>query len=63
MAISMECPGCERTLQTTDELAGKRIRCPGCGQVMVASAARPTSGPTPMPPRDNHSPSNDRKRP
>ena len=43
MALSVQCPGCDKNLKAKDELAGKRIKCPGCGQVLVAPAAKPAS--------------------
>ena len=30
MPISFECPHCGRPTQFADDLAGRRIRCPGC---------------------------------
>jgi len=35
MSISVQCPGCEKKLKAKDELAGKRVKCPGCGQLLV----------------------------
>jgi hypothetical protein len=32
MAISFACPSCEENLKVRDELAGKRVKCPGCGE-------------------------------
>jgi hypothetical protein len=32
MAISLSCPSCDRGLKVKDELAGRRIKCPGCGK-------------------------------
>src|SRR5262245_6841787 len=52
MAIAVPCPGCGRNLKVKDELAGKRIRCPDCGQVLLvpagelASRSRPGPNPT-----------------
>src|SRR5690242_1740208 len=34
MAINLAC-GCGKRLKVQDELAGKRARCPGCGDVMT----------------------------
>jgi DNA-directed RNA polymerase subunit RPC12/RpoP len=45
MSISVQCPGCEKKLKTKDELAGKRVKCPGCGQVILVPAAQPASQP------------------
>jgi hypothetical protein len=40
MAISVTC-ACGKTLRAKDELAGKRVKCPGCGAVSVLPAAAP----------------------
>jgi hypothetical protein len=45
MSISVQCPGCAKKLKTNDHLAGKRIKCPGCGQVMLVPAAQAESQP------------------
>ena len=39
MSISVQCPGCEKNHRIKDELAGKRVKCPGCGQAMLVPAA------------------------
>jgi hypothetical protein len=31
MPISLSCPSCERKLTVKDELAGRKVKCPGCG--------------------------------
>jgi hypothetical protein len=31
MAIKAACPSCGRQLKVKDELAGKKVKCPGCG--------------------------------
>src|SRR5262245_34418749 len=55
MSIRLKCPDCDKPLKAKDELAGKRIRCPGCQSVIRVptnaapadeSATRKTS-PTP----------------
>lgn len=46
MSISAQCPNCDKKLKAKDELAGKRIKCPGCGQVLSVPAA-----PTPSEPK------------
>lgn len=46
MAIQLRCanPDCGVTLQVPDTTAGKRVRCPRCGEVQPATpAARPTA--------------------
>lgn len=34
MAIALACPACKRALKVKDELAGRRIKCPGCATVL-----------------------------
>jgi hypothetical protein len=31
VAISFACPSCEHRLKVKDELAGRKVKCPGCG--------------------------------
>jgi ssDNA-binding Zn-finger/Zn-ribbon topoisomerase 1 len=35
MSICFQCPGCEKKLKAKDKLAGKRVKCPGCGHVIL----------------------------
>ncbi len=47
MAIETICTGCGQRLSVADENAGKRARCPACGQVYTipsASTVQPTGG-------------------
>ncbi len=47
MAIETICTGCGQKLSVADENAGKRARCPACGQIYTipsASTAQPTEG-------------------
>jgi DNA-directed RNA polymerase subunit RPC12/RpoP len=39
---SLVCPACSKHLKVKDELAGKRVKCPGCGKGISV----PTNGPT-----------------
>lgn len=39
MSISVQCTGCKKSFKTKDEFAGRRIKCPGCGQVLAVPAA------------------------
>lgn len=39
MAISFNCAHCGKTLKTTDDKAGLRAKCPGCGEIVVVPAA------------------------
>ena len=43
MSIGVQCPGCDKKLKTKDELAGKRVKCPSCGQAIVIPVAHPAS--------------------
>jgi hypothetical protein len=38
MSIELECTGCRRNLRVKDEMAGRKVRCPGCGKVMTVPA-------------------------
>lgn len=35
MPISIQCPGCHKSLKAKDELGGKRVKCPACGTAVV----------------------------
>lgn len=39
MAIPATCPRCESTIRASDKYAGKRVKCPGCGEAMVVPQA------------------------
>jgi hypothetical protein len=39
MAISVACPSCERELKLKEELAGRKIKCPGCGEPILVPDA------------------------
>ncbi len=43
MSISVQCPGCEKKLKAKDELVGKRVKCPGCGELLVVPRVPPAS--------------------
>lgn len=46
MAISVFCKTCAKTLRVVDEMAGKRLKCSGCGQVLaIPSGAGSTKAP------------------
>ena len=47
MSLSIRCenPDCRKPLRVTDELAGKRVKCPACGQVMSVAAQAAASEP------------------
>jgi len=38
MAISFTCPSCDSELKLKDELAGRKVKCPRCGDVVVVPA-------------------------
>jgi hypothetical protein len=44
------CPGCRKKLNVPENLAGKKLRCPGCKTVVPAPAA--SAAVTPSPPRE-----------
>lgn len=46
MPISVQCPSCAKRLKTKDELAGKKIKCPGCGQVLPVPGGAPAGEPS-----------------
>jgi hypothetical protein len=51
MPISLACPKCQKRLRIKDELAGKRVRCPGCGSLLpVPAPAEPAPAPPPTVP-------------
>src|SRR5947209_5153009 len=47
-AVVFRCSGCRKNLRAGAELAGKKIQCPQCGQVMRAPEINP-SAPPPAP--------------
>jgi tetratricopeptide (TPR) repeat protein/DNA-directed RNA polymerase subunit RPC12/RpoP len=52
MSIKLQCSGCGKKLTTKNEFAGKRVKCPGCGLVILVTAL-PASQPIPeLPPKD-----------
>jgi hypothetical protein len=38
MAISFSCPSCDSGLKLRDELAGRKVKCPRCGDVIAVPA-------------------------
>ncbi len=38
MSATMNCPGCQTPLRVRDEMAGKKIKCPRCAQVVTVPA-------------------------
>jgi predicted RNA-binding Zn-ribbon protein involved in translation (DUF1610 family) len=41
--IAFSCPTCHKKLTIQEVLAGKKVRCPGCGQTMIVPAAAAVS--------------------
>jgi serine/threonine protein kinase len=48
--LAFPCPSCQKKLQVADEHAGKKVKCPGCGQVLTVPvpAPPPAEAPPPM---------------
>ncbi len=44
MKITATCPSCDKALAVGEEHAGKKIRCPGCKNVVQLPPARKTAG-------------------
>ncbi|MBV9125113.1 MAG: hypothetical protein JO112_17290 [Planctomycetes bacterium] len=42
--LSVTCPECDKKLQVRDELAGKKVKCPGCGTVVGVPAPKVKAG-------------------
>src|SRR5262245_58224678 len=49
MPIRVKCENCKKTLSVKDQLAGKKIKCPVCQNVVLVSAT-PAKGATPAAP-------------
>jgi DNA-directed RNA polymerase subunit RPC12/RpoP len=37
--IALSCPSCQKKLSVKEELAGKKIKCPGCGSLVAVTQA------------------------
>ena len=50
MSVRFPCPGCKKTIEVMDALAGRRGKCPGCGTMFVvpktSDPALAVEGPT-----------------
>ncbi len=44
MKFQINCPTCQKALNASDELVGKRAKCPDCGGVVVVTAPKPVHG-------------------
>ncbi len=51
MPLRITCSDCGKKLNVRDELAGKKVKCPGCGTVFVAAAEEAATGVKATPPR------------
>src|SRR3954454_16029724 len=53
MGISYRCENaaCRKALRVKDEAAGKKVKCPGCGQSMLVPAPGVDSRPVPVAPK------------
>jgi predicted Zn finger-like uncharacterized protein len=45
----VNCPQCDRKLRVPDELLGKKVKCPTCGNTFTAEVAEPPLPPPPAP--------------
>ncbi len=41
MSINIQCSGCGKAFKIKDELVGRRLKCPSCGEIFVGQAAPP----------------------
>lgn len=44
MKFKISCPTCQKLLNASDELVGKRAKCPDCGGVVLVIAPKPVRG-------------------
>ncbi|MBY0228146.1 MAG: hypothetical protein K2W96_02580 [Gemmataceae bacterium] len=47
MSIEFSCPECDRSLKVKDELAGRRVKCPGCQSALTVPAEEEDEAPPP----------------
>lgn len=45
MAITFSCRHCGKSLTTSDDKAGRKAKCPGCGEVLTVPEAEPDESP------------------
>jgi len=50
MAIRVQCAGCGAVMNVRDDMAGKRGKCPHCGNIIEVPQPAPTAQPPPPPP-------------
>jgi hypothetical protein len=41
MPLLIRCPACDKALKVKEELAGKKVKCPGCGKPVPVPAPEP----------------------
>ena len=41
MGIETRCPSCKKILKAKDSMAGKKVKCPGCGMVLKLPGGKP----------------------
>lgn len=65
MAISFTCPSCEHRLKVKDELAGRKVKCPSCGNGVSVPADEDEEEPAKMaqPRRKGQDDASDEERP
>lgn len=49
MPIDLPCTGCRRRLSVRDEFAGRQVRCPACGAMVLAAEPPPLPTGPPLP--------------
>jgi uncharacterized membrane protein (DUF2068 family) len=48
--MQVQCPSCQKALNAPDSMAGRVVKCPGCGGQMQLPAGPATAGPAGQPP-------------
>jgi hypothetical protein len=46
--LFIDCPGCQKPLKVREELAGKKVKCPDCGQTVPVPADQGADEPRPV---------------
>jgi hypothetical protein len=41
--ISVQCPACQKKLKARDDLAGRRVKCPACGEAVLIPSVQPAA--------------------
>lgn len=45
MPITVACPSCRKALKAPDNAAGRKVKCPGCGSVLIIPAPQMPAAP------------------